>query len=141
MADDGRGRSSRECWALLDSIRLTGSPGFALARKLEDGEEVGAASAEVESQAESAESPTAAEIETFISEHPQTTKQHRELLRAREIAIGMSQDEVLLLYGEPAQVNRTGTAGGIDEQWVYPVSDMEAEYLYFTNGKLNAWQD
>jgi hypothetical protein len=40
-------------------------------------------------------------------------------------------------WGEPGRVNRTVTAGGVREQWVFG----GGYYLYFTNGRLTAIQD
>ena len=55
------------------------------------------------------------------------------------VRIGMSADAVLTKssWGKPASVNRTTTAAGTREQWVYGSSN----YLYFTNGVLTAIQN
>ena len=52
--------------------------------------------------------------------------------------IGMTAKEVVerTNWGDPQSVNRTVTAGGIREQWVYGTG----EYLYFVNGRLQAIQ-
>jgi hypothetical protein len=54
------------------------------------------------------------------------------------VRIGMSADAVLTKssWGKPASVNRTTTAYGTREQWVYG-----GNYLYFTNGILTAIQN
>ena len=51
--------------------------------------------------------------------------------------LGMSDRQVRekTSWGEPNRVNRTVTAGGVSEQWVYPGS-----YLYFRNGRVTAIQ-
>ena len=52
--------------------------------------------------------------------------------------IGMTTQTVLDCgWGEPDRVNRTVTATGVREQWVYD----DGSYLYFDNGKLTAIQD
>ena len=53
--------------------------------------------------------------------------------------IGMSADTVKneTAWGKPDHVNRTVTASGVREQWVYP----GYEYLYFEDGRLVAIQD
>ena len=53
--------------------------------------------------------------------------------------IGMSADTVLkkTSWGQPSSVNRTTTAAGTREQWVYGGGN----YLYFTNGVLTAIQN
>jgi hypothetical protein len=49
-------------------------------------------------------------------------------------SIGMTADQVKkeTAWGEPCSVNRTVTANGEREQWVYP----DYQYLYFVNGRL-----
>jgi hypothetical protein len=57
--------------------------------------------------------------------------------RKREgVRIGMTQEDVLKSsWGRPRRVNRTTTARGVDEQWVY-----EGGYLYFSDGILRTVQ-
>jgi len=69
--------------------------------------------------------------------------------------IGMSQELARLAAnargwggmfseGRPDSINRTITASGVREQWVYRQAhgrDMKAKYLYFTDGFLTAIQD
>lgn len=53
------------------------------------------------------------------------------------VSIGMSAEDVLASsWGRPEKVNRTTTAMGTREQWVY-----DSGYLYFTNGRLTAVQN
>lgn len=54
------------------------------------------------------------------------------------VRIGMTMDQVKKKsrWGEPEKINRTTTARGEYEQWVYL-----SGYLYFTNGKLSAIQE
>lgn len=49
-------------------------------------------------------------------------------------SIGMTTDQVRneTAWGQPCSVNRTVTANGEREQWVYP----DYQYLYFENGRL-----
>jgi len=55
------------------------------------------------------------------------------------VRIGMTASQVLnhSNWGKPLSVNRTTTASGTKEQWVYG----EGNYLYFENGKLIAIQN
>ncbi len=53
------------------------------------------------------------------------------------IHIGMAKEEVLKRWGKPGRINRTITAYGISEQWIYP----GLFYLYFEDGILTAIQD
>jgi hypothetical protein len=59
------------------------------------------------------------------------------LLRG-EIWIGMSAEMAIESVGRPETVNRTVTAGGVSEQWVYERLDA---YLYFESGVLTGWQE
>lgn len=49
----------------------------------------------------------------------------------------MSKDMIILIKGEPDDINRTVTAGIVYEQWIYP----SYEYLYFENNILSSWQN
>jgi hypothetical protein len=54
------------------------------------------------------------------------------------VLIGMSRDEVLASkWGRPQSVNKTSTAHGTSEQWVYGGRN----YLYFQNGVLTSVQN
>jgi hypothetical protein len=57
-------------------------------------------------------------------------------IKERRIVIGMSAEQVLLSWGEPKKKNRTVTASGTSEQWVYPVG----QYAYLDNGVLTSMQ-
>lgn len=58
--------------------------------------------------------------------------------KRRGVSLGMTPDEVLQsAWGKPERVNRTTTAHGVSEQWVYGGRN----YLYFDNGKLSAIQN
>jgi hypothetical protein len=61
------------------------------------------------------------------------------VLKLPGVRIGMTEDQVLRQtnWGKPISVNRTTTASGTKEQWVYG----EGNYLYFENGKLIAIQN
>lgn len=103
--------------------------------------EAKAEDAEDARRAQKASGPSDAEIEAFIAKHPKLSEKRKKALRKRTIVIGMAEDEVILIYGKPAEVNRTVGSFGTHEQWVYPVDDVKNEYFYFENGKLTAWQD
>ena len=60
-----------------------------------------------------------------------------ERLAAGKIWIGMTATMAKVILGDPEKNNRTVTAGGSSEQWVYSNGDL----YYFTNGVLTAWQD
>lgn len=55
------------------------------------------------------------------------------------VRIGMTQEQVIneTNWGKPQRINRTTTAAGTREQWVYG----DRNYLYFTDGKLTSIQN
>ena len=55
----------------------------------------------------------------------------------RKFWVGMTKEMAIDSLGEPDDINRTGRAGGVTEQWVYEGS----LFLYFENGRLRSWQD
>ncbi len=59
------------------------------------------------------------------------------LAESKKVRIGMSAKEVEKAWGRPESINRTTTASGRSEQWVY----QNGRYLlYFTNGVLISMQ-
>lgn len=60
----------------------------------------------------------------------------QKLIQERKIIIGMTQEQVLLSWGKPDDINRNVGSWGNHEQWIYGNS-----YIYFKNGKLTSWQD
>ena len=63
-------------------------------------------------------------------------KIYAKLVYNQEVRIGMTKKMVIDSWGEPSKINRTVTESVTEEQWIYSDS-----YLYFTNGKLTAFQD
>lgn len=61
-----------------------------------------------------------------------------EKIIAKKIWIGMTDKMARDSWGAPNDINRTVTAYGTSEQWVY---DKMKTYLYFENGILTSWQD
>lgn len=53
------------------------------------------------------------------------------------VSIGMSEDEVISILGEPTKKNNTTTENSKRTQWIYP-NDL---YIYIENGKVTAVQD
>ena len=52
-------------------------------------------------------------------------------------SIGMTKNDVIEIWGHPTDINRTETAYGISEQWVY----YGHRYVYLENGFVTAIQD
>ena len=57
----------------------------------------------------------------------------------REVAIGMAADEVVDSWGKPSKINKTLTARGTSEQWVYRRGH-QAQYVYLENGVVRTIQ-
>lgn len=55
----------------------------------------------------------------------------------RKVWIGMTKEMASESWGEPEHINRTITASGSHEQWVYS----SGQYLYFDDGILTTIQD
>lgn len=63
----------------------------------------------------------------------------RNLVLARQVAVGMDETMVRAAWGWPEDVNRTTTARGTREQWVY--GDIGSRrYVYFEDGVVTAIQ-
>lgn len=77
----------------------------------------------------------AAEIKKQIAKSNSTTKE-KELIKTGRIWIGATAKQAELSWGKPSKVNRTITAYGTEEQWVYGSS-----YLYLTDGRVTAIQN
>ncbi|MCK5215497.1 MAG: hypothetical protein KAR05_09100 [Candidatus Omnitrophica bacterium] len=74
----------------------------------------------------------------FVMQNKSWSEDVKELILKANIAIGMTREQVLVSWGEPDDINRTGGGYGVHEQWVY---DRSETYLYFENGILTSWQD
>jgi len=75
-------------------------------------------------------------ITTLIAEYGWTRKCAERVLEGY-IYIGDTKEIVLESWGQPEDINRTTTAYGTTEQWVYGLGC----YIYFENGKVTAIQD
>ncbi|MCB2361572.1 zinc ribbon domain-containing protein [Clostridium estertheticum] len=78
------------------------------------------------------------EDESAIRQAQKSTEDAELQARTQEPTIGMTKDKVRKgAWGEPQKINRTTTADGTTEQWVY-----DGKYLYFdVNGLLTDIQD
>lgn len=61
----------------------------------------------------------------------------KKLVRQGRIRIGMNAEMVKLSWGDPNSINRTVTAYGVHEQWIY----WDKYYLYFDDNILTSWQE
>jgi hypothetical protein len=58
----------------------------------------------------------------------------------RKVAIGMNADEVVASWGRPSKINKTITASGTSEQWVYEGAKFRHQYVYLDNGLVRTIQ-
>lgn len=63
-----------------------------------------------------------------------------ENIAQRKVAIGMTSDDVLASWGKPNKINKTVTAGGTTEQWVYEGAKFRHQYVYLDNGTVRSIQ-
>lgn len=77
----------------------------------------------------------AARRKEFIDANPDTPDAIREAIMKGAVRVGMTEDQAIAAWGPPEKRNRTTTAHGSTEQWVYP-----NEYLYLENKKVTATQ-
>ena len=73
----------------------------------------------------------------YVTAHPNLPEGIKAAILAGHILIGMSTEDARASLGAPVSINRTGTATGVYEQWVYG----ETTFLYFEKGILRSWQD
>lgn len=66
----------------------------------------------------------------------------RSLINQRRIAIGMTEDELVQSWGNPAKINSDLYAGGrVSKQWIYQRGSGGDQYVYTDGGLVTAIQD
>lgn len=63
---------------------------------------------------------------------------YSQLIREKKVAIGMSPDQVKRSWGSPCRVNRTISAHGNTEQWVYCYDNNRSDYVHFRDGEVSS---
>ena len=87
---------------------------------------------------EAAEKAAVDARERYIKSNPLLSADIKDAIRKGEVMRGMSQDDVIVSFGEPQRKNVSVGEWGKKEQWVYYDSRI---YLYFQNGTLRSWQE
>jgi hypothetical protein len=59
-----------------------------------------------------------------------------ELIKNQKVKVGMSEEQVILSWGEPQKNNKSVGNFGVHEQWVYG----NGQYLYLENKVLTSFQ-
>lgn len=70
-----------------------------------------------------------ADAEAEVKRQATMVKEHR-------VWVGMTQAQLLKSVGKPEKVNRTVTASGKSEQWIY-----HGNYVYVVDGVVTAYQN
>lgn len=69
------------------------------------------------------------------------TERINEAIALRKVLIGMTEDELVQSWGNPSKKNKTMSASGTSEQWVYYRRDIgDTQYVYVTNGVVTTVQ-
>ena len=76
-------------------------------------------------------------IERFEALSLKYGKENAKLIIESKVRIGWSSDMCRESWGKPDRINRTTTAWGVHEQWVYGYNN----YLYFEKGILTTIQN
>jgi hypothetical protein len=62
-------------------------------------------------------------------------------IRAGEVFIGMTADEVVKSWGQPSKINSSTSVGGLNEQWIYRSKRIGYDqYVYLDNGIVTGTQ-
>lgn len=82
---------------------------------------------------------TMKEVETFRAKQKKAAAAAKAQAARPGVRIGMTKAQVIneTNWGNPQHINRTTTAAGTREQWVYG----DGNYLYFVNGTLTSIQN
>ena len=80
--------------------------------------------------------------EAYAQAHPE----YGNAVLNRQIAVGMSADDVTASLGKPHYVNKSVSAYGTNAQWVYDYCVVMGQsvygsvYVYFDSGRVSSWQ-
>lgn len=80
-----------------------------------------------------------ARIHQLLRDHAGWPDEQLTVVACGGVLVGMTADQVLAAWGKPTDVNRTTTAVGSSEQWVY--GDLDASYVYLDNGVVTTIQN
>jgi hypothetical protein len=59
----------------------------------------------------------------------------------RRVLVGMTSQEVLMSWGQPTKINKTASARGASEQWIYRKQKIgDDQYVYVENGVVRTIQ-
>ena len=73
----------------------------------------------------------------YVQKNKQLSVDFKKAILSGKVILGMTPEDVSASWGKPEDVNKSGGAWGVHEQWVYGLKT----YLYFENDKLTNWQN
>ena len=73
-----------------------------------------------------------------LAGHSDWSEEFMKAIREGSIKIGMTPEMTIISWGEPLKINRTVTAAGTREQWIYGEFK---PYVYFEDGKITGWDE
>jgi hypothetical protein len=77
----------------------------------------------------------------MMKRHPDWSLEECQAIVNGQVRTGFSKEQTIAAWGKPDDINRTVGTWGTHEQWVYVRQGYNAQYLYFENGFLTAFQD
>ncbi len=81
-----------------------------------------------------------AQKERLVLEQRKREGRVLQAIAAKQVFVGMTQDQAIQSWGKPDKVNSTVTNGGLSEQWVYDLGNFKAQYVYVSNGLVTSVQ-
>lgn len=85
--------------------------------------------------------------EWYVHNHPELSDYLRGSIIMGNLWVGMTEEQFLAVKGnrKPDDINRTVTAYGVSEQWIYGGYKYgmysKSSYYYFDDGVLTLWQE
>ncbi len=83
----------------------------------------------------------AIEVKAEISRRGLVHENSWSAIDRNRVTIGMTPCAARAAWGAPRDINRTTTAYGVREQWVFRASSYDSNYLYFQDGLVTSIQD
>lgn len=147
VAGTGRGaeefRRARELAEREDWIRQH-EPSQALAAQVRSGQlSLGMADEYLDQERELAEKKEREAERLAYLENPKRplTPEIRDALTRHTVALGMTQEEVVLAYGPPDHINRTVHRAGAAESWIYEGRRQNLYLRFREGGLLDSWDE
>ena len=80
--------------------------------------------------------PSSARLRRLVRQYPDWSDATLADVTCRIVSMRMTAEQLRATWGRPETINRTVTAAGTSEQWVYG-----STYIYLEDGIVTSWQD